>query len=475
MHCLTKRDSMTPPFRFFRHIKFLSLAAIILVVQAAMPWPGLQPLGITPANAQSAAPSAPAAASATSAPRLIDRVLAIVNTEVITESEVVRREQQFLANLRRQNIAAPNAELLRKEVLDRMINDRAMIQLARETGIRIDEPTIDRAVARIAEQNGLSIDGLRQQLQREGTSYARFRQEIREEIMLTRLREREVENRVQVSESEINTFIAAQGQEPKRVDEMLISQVLVRVGEDASRETVTAAQEKIRRAQADLRSGRPFADVAKAYSEAPDAAQGGSLGWRTRDLLPTLFVDAVANQKPGSVVGPIRSPAGLHLLLLEDRRSAMRLQEVPVHRVRHILVRIDNQNSEESARRRLQNIIRALEQGSDFAVLARDFSQDPGSMARGGELDWAYPGDLVPEFERVMFALPIGQVSEPVRTQFGLHLIQVLERKREPLTEERLRTAARLILREQKLQEALEEWTREVRANTYVEIKRDER
>ena len=415
------------------------------------------------------------AAQSSTAPRLLDRVVAIVNNEVITESELQRREQQFLANLARQNMAAPNPSLLRKEVLERMINDRALLQLARESGVRVDEQTLDRSIARIADQNGLTVAGLRQQLESEGVAFSRFRQDIREEIILTRLREREVDNRVQVSENEIDTFMAAQGQSIQRVEEFKIAQILIRVSENATPEELATAQAKLKQAQAELRGDKEFAEVAKGFSDASDAAQGGSLGWRSADRIPKLFMDAVKEMTKGQISAVLRSPNGFHLLQLEDRRSTLRSQEVTVHRVRHILVRVDAQITEDLARRRVLELRNRIEQGSDFGAIAREFSQDPGSAARGGELDLAYPGDLVPEFERAMAALPVGQVSEPVRSAFGVHLIQVLERRREPLTEQRLRAAVRQILREQKLDEALDEWTREVRANTYVEIKNGDR
>ncbi|MEY3981749.1 MAG: hypothetical protein RLZZ281_618 [Pseudomonadota bacterium] len=457
----------------------LSLLSIGAVAQAQLVAPSsssaqVNPLG-TGAQVRPLAPPAPTQGlRAPASPVLIDRVVAIVNREVITASELARRQKQFELNLRRQGIALPSPAVLREQVLDRMINDRALLQLARESGIRVDDQMLDRSITRIADQNGMNVAGLRNQLESEGISFASFRQDIREEIMLTRLREREVDNRLQISDSEVDTFLAAQGQSIQRVEEWKVAQILVRVSENPTKEELAAAQEKLKRVEDALRGPRTFAAVAKELSDAPDRDQGGSLGWRTRDRLPALFLDAVANLKPGETAKAVRSPNGFHVLQLEDKRSALRTQEVAVHRARHILIRVDAQVSEEQARRRVIDLRRRLDLGADFAQLARDFSQDPGSAARGGELDWAYPGDLVPEFERAMFGLQPGQISEPVRSVFGIHLIQLLERKREPLTEQRLRTAARLALRDRKLAEAVADWTREVRANAYVEIKRDD-
>jgi len=434
----------------------------------------VNPLGSGAQVRPLAPPSPSQGLKAPTSPLLIDRVVAIVNREVITASELARRERQFALNLRRQGAAVPSPASLREQVLERMINDRAMLQLARETGVRVDDVTLDRSISRIADQNGLSVAGLRNQLESEGVSFASFRQDIREEIILTRLREREVDNRLQISDSEVDTFLAAQGQSIQRIDELKVSQILVRVTETASKEEIATAQARLRQVEEALRSGRAFASVAREFSDSPDKDQGGDLGWRNRDRLPSLFLDAVASLEAGRISKTVRSPNGFHILRLDDKRSTLKTQEVAVHRARHILVRIDAQVSEEAARRRIVDIRRRIELGTNFAQMARDFSQDPGSARRGGELDWAYPGDLVPEFERAMFQLQPGQLSEPVRSVFGMHLIQLLERKREPLTEQRLRTAARMVLRDQKLAEAVSDWTREVRANAYVEIKRDD-
>jgi peptidyl-prolyl cis-trans isomerase SurA len=356
-----------------------------------------------------------------------------------------------------------------------MITDRAMLQLARETGIRVDEITLDRSIARIAEQNGVSVSGFRNQLESEGISFAAFREDVREEITLTRLREREVDNKLQITEAEVDTFLAAQGQSLQKTEEFKIAQILIRIPENPSPAVIAEAESRMKKAQEALRPPRSFASVVREFSDAQDREQGGSLGWRTRDRLPTLFLDAISGLKPGELSKPVRSPNGFHILQLEDQRSGLRTQEVAVHRARHILLRVDAQTSEDQARRRALELRRRIELGTEFGQVARDHSQDLGSAPRGGELDWAYPGDTVPEFEQAMVALSPGQISDPVRSAFGIHLIQLLERKREPLTEQRLRTAARLALRDEKLAQAVADWARDVRANAYVEIKRDDR
>jgi peptidyl-prolyl cis-trans isomerase SurA len=224
---------------------------------------------------------------------------------------------------------------------------------------------------------------------------------------------------------------------------------------------------------AQLKAGASFADLARAHSKGPAAAEGGSLGWRAVDRLPALFVQAVASAKPGAVVGPLKSPNGLHILRLDDRRAIAQGPLVNVQKARHILIRVDGQATEERALRRAQDLRQRIALGEPFETLAREFSQDPGSAVQGGVLDWAYPGDFVPEFERALDALSVGQVSGPVRSVFGFHLIELLERRREPLSQDRLRVAARLAIRERKVTEAVSDWMREVRANSYVEIRAD--
>ena len=408
----------------------------------------------------------------TSRPILIERVVAVVNSEVIVETELQRRIAQARQAIARSGQQPPPPRVLREQVLDRMINDLALLQRAAMTGVAIDEPTLDRAVARIADQNGLSVTGLRDQLEKEGVAFARFRQDIREEIMLTRLREREVDNRLRISDAEVDAFLAAQGQSLARVDEIKLAQILIPLPEKADAKTVEKAQQLASQIYDKAKAGEDFASLVTAHSAA-NTTNAGSLGWRSPDRLPSLFVNAVARLAPGQVAEPVRSANGVPVLKLEDRRSALQSQLVDVFKARHILIRVDAQISEQVALRRLDEVKRRMSLGERFETLAKEISQDPGSASRGGELDWAYPGDLVPEFERAALRLSPGQVSDPVRSVFGFHLIQMMERKREPLTEDRLKLVARMALRDRKLAEAVDEWTREVRANSYVEIKRD--
>jgi peptidyl-prolyl cis-trans isomerase SurA len=404
-------------------------------------------------------------------PVLLDRVVAIVNDQAIIESDLQRRIAQVRSNLQRSSQPIPPLPELRRQVIERMATDLALSQRASRLGITVDNTTLDRAIARLADSNGLTVTGLRNQLESEGVAFAQFREDIREEIVISRLREREVEDRLQISESEIDAYLAAQGQSLSQLQELRVSQILIPVAEDATTQARAAARSLAESLVAQLKAGASFADLAREHSKGTAAAEGGSLGWRAIDRLPALFVQAVASVAPGAVVGPLQSPNGLHLVKLDDRRLVSQGPVVSVHKARHILIRVDTQVSEERALRRAQDLRQRLTQGDSFDALAREFSQDPGSAAKGGALDWAYPGDFVPEFERALGELAVGQVSAPVRSVFGFHLIELLERRREPLSQDRLRVAARLSIREQKITEAVSDWMREVRANSYVEIR----
>jgi peptidyl-prolyl cis-trans isomerase SurA len=298
----------------------------------------------------------------------------------------------------------------------------------------------------------------------------------REQIMLTRLREREVDDKIQVSDSEIDLFLEAMKAAPGERTEYNISHILVRVPEQASPEQVDAARRRVEQALSQARAGGDFAQIAATYSNAPEALQGGALGWRAHDRLPELFADALEKLRPGEITPPLRSPAGFHLLKLVDRRvGGMSDAPIPQTRVRHILIRTSEAVSETEARRRLSDLRRRiLAKEADFGEMARVHSDD-ASSARGGELDWIYPGDTVPDFERAYQELQVGEISEPVRTQFGVHLIQVLERRSADMSTERKRLQARQVLRERKGDEAYTEWLRQLRDQSYVELRLEER
>jgi peptidyl-prolyl cis-trans isomerase SurA len=415
------------------------------------------------------------AASLAQGAALVDRIVAVVNKEVITYSQLNEAVAAAERQLSRQNTPAPARAVLERQMLERLILDKAQLQMARDIGIRVDELQLDRAVQRIAQNNNMTLAEFRRTLERDGVPFDAWREDLREQIMLNRLREREVGDKIQVSDSEIDLFLEDQKTNPTRV-EYNLSHVLVRIPEQASPEAIAAARARAEKAQAEARAGADFGRIAASYSDAADALSGGALGWRTRNRLPGLFAEALRAMKGGEVSEVLRSPAGFHVLKLLERRDAGG-GDAPVTqtRVRHILVRTNEVVSENEARRRLEDIRERVVNGSaEFAQMARVHSDD-ASAGRGGELDWVYPGDTVPDFERAMQELKVGEISPPVRTPFGYHLIQVLERRAADISPERRRLQARQALRERKSDEAFQEWLRQVRDRAYVELRLEER
>ena len=413
------------------------------------------------------------AQKAPGAPVLVDRVVAVVNSEVITSAELAERVKMVTQQLSQQGTPLPAADLLQKQVLERMIMDRLQLQLAKETGLRVDDLQLDRTVERLAERNKMSLSQFRQTLERDGIRFDKFREEIRDEILLSRLREREVDDRIVVTDNEVDYFLSQQAASPDLANEFNLSHIVLRLPEQASPEEVNRQRARAEGVLAQLRQGADFAKLAVAYSDAPDALQGGAMGWHARDRLPELYAKALDGLKPGEVSGIIRSPAGFHLIKLIDRRGGGAPAMVEQTHARHILVKTSEIVSAADAKRKLENLRDRIVHGADFAELARLNSDDPSSV-KGGDLGWIYPGDTVPEFEREMNSLKVGEVSQPFETPFGWHLVQVLARREAPVSGERKRQEARLILRERKADEAYQEWLRQLRDGAFVEYRTDD-
>ena len=411
------------------------------------------------------------------APRTLDSVVAVVNAEVITRQELMRQVEQVKRQLASRRIEVPAEDVLASQVLERMILDRAQLQMARDYGIRIDEAQLERTLAAIASERGMSVAQFRARAESEGVSWERVRRDIRNELLQSRLREREVDARVQVSEADIDAFLAERKQADSGDVEYEVSQILIRVAEGASADEI---QRRRARAEEVLgsasRPGSNFAALAASFSDASDAMSGGALGWRTAERLPQIFYEAIAKLKPDGVT-MVRSPNGFHVLKLTGQRTAGSNQSVsaPVTqtRARHILIRVGDNLGEAEARRRIEELRTRINAGADFADVARQHSVD-GTAGRGGDLGWILPGDTVSEFERAMNDLKPGDLSLPVRTPFGFHLIQVVERRQEAASPERIRTAARQALREQRIDETWQDWLRQLRDSTWVEYRTDE-
>lgn len=406
-------------------------------------------------------------------PQPADYIVAVVNSEPITNNEVRRRMVRYEQQLAQQGSAMPPRAQLAREVLDRLISEKAQLQVARETGVRVDDAVVDQAEQSVARQNGVDVADLRRRVQSDGMSVAQFREDLRTQIMLQRLRDRELQARVRVSDLDIDQYLREQGAGDPALTELGLAHILVALPENASEAQVAQAQAKAQQVLQRARAGEDFAKLARENSDASGAAQnGGLLPVRTADRLPPLFVDATRNLSEGGVSDLLRSQAGFHIVkLLEKRELGKTGISVTQTHARHILLRPSAQLTEQQARQRLADYKRRVQAGqADFAALARDHSQD-ASARNGGDLGWASPGMFVPEFEEVLDALSPGQIADPITTRFGVHLIQLLERRQAAMSPREQREVVRNLLRERKLDEAYVRWAQEVRGRAYVELR----
>lgn len=405
--------------------------------------------------------------------QLVGRIVAVVNNEVITQFDLNDRMRIVMQQLQKRGTPLPPQEVLEKQMLERIITDRVQLQLAKETGIRVDDLQLDKTLQRIAQENNMTVEAFRGTLEKDGVSFAKFREEIRDEIILSRLREREVENRITVSDGEVEGFLNSRAAQAGGEDEFNLAHILVRVPEQASPEQIQSKRAHAEQALAELKK-MDFAQVSASYSDAPEALQGGVLGWRAASRLPTLFLEAVNGLKPGETSAVLRSPNGFHILKLLDKRSKGGALIVQKTHARHILIKTSEIVSEIDAKNRTIQLKERLDNGANFAELARLHSED-GSASKGGDLGWLSPGETVPEFERSMDALKPGEISVPVKSPFGWHLIQVLERRSEDVSKERQTLLARQEIRARKADEAYENWLRQLRDQAFVEYRLEDK
>jgi peptidyl-prolyl cis-trans isomerase SurA len=452
--------------------RVIACAAIALVSTALL----AQPAPPTPAPG----PSAPAAsAPAARTPSLqnvtpLDRVVAIVNNEAVTQYDIDEQKRVVLEQMKAQKVTPPSNDVLEKQVLERLITERVLLQLAKEAGVRVDDVQVERTIERIAQENKLTPDQFRAMLGREGVPIAKYREDLRSELLVQRLREREVDSRVQVTDGEVDNFLQTIASQAGGDTEYRLAHILVLVPDQGTPDQIEARRRRAEEALRQIRGGADFGQVAAAFSDAPDALQGGSLGWRPPARLPSVFADPVLKMKPGDVSNVLRSASGFHIVKLLETRNRNAPTVVPQSHVRHILIKVNEITSESEAKARIDRIRERILAGEKFDEQARLNSED-ATAVKGGDLGWISPGDTVGEFERTMDGLKIGEVSQPVRTAFGWHIIEVLERRKQDVTTERQRDQARLALRQRKSDEAFEDWVRQMRDRAYVEIKADER
>jgi peptidyl-prolyl cis-trans isomerase SurA len=414
------------------------------------------------------ASSPPAAPAAQIVP--LDSIVAVVNEDVITRHDLDERYARAVKQLEARKTPLPPRAVLEKQILERMINDRIQLQLAAQTGIRVDDAMLDRAIDRIAAQNQMSLPQFRDAIAKEGIPFAKFREDIRDEIILSRLREREVDNKITVTEAEVDAYLDAQAKQGAD-DEYNTAHILIRIPENATTEQIQAAHAKAQKALDAIRSGADFAQVSATYSDSPNALEGGAMGWRRGSQIPSLFSQAIATLKPGETSDILRSNNGFHLLKLIDKREPNKSTIINQTHARHILIKTNEIVSESDAKNRLEQIRERIVNGTaTFEDMARQYSDD-SSASKGGDLGWLSPGETVPEFEHAMDALKPGEISQPIHSPFGYHLIQVLERRSQDVTKERQRALARQAIRDRKIEEAQEEWLRQLRDSAYVEYR----
>ena len=424
-------------------------------------------LGMAGVAAAHAADSKPAAAMATE----IDRIVVVVNEDVITRHELDERLNTIRQQLKKQGTALPATEELEKQVLERMVMDMLQLQFAKETGVRVDDTQLDKALERIAQQNHFaSLSEFRTKLTRDGVDFKKFREEIRSEIIATRLREREVESRLVVSENEIDNFLLTQAKQAGKGEELELAHILVLVPEQASADKIQARKQRAEQALAQLKSGNKFAQVAAGFSDAQDAMQGGNIGWRAAERIPAVFLEALQKMQPGDISPVLRSPNAFHIIKLINRRSKDEPVVITQTHARHILIKTSELTSENEAKNRLAEIKKRIEGGANFAEQAKLHSED-GSAAQGGDLGWASPGMFVPEFEKAMNALQPGQMSGLVQSEFGWHLIQVIERRNADVSVEQKRQRASAAIRAFKSDDAYQDWLRQLRDRAFVEYR----
>lgn len=400
----------------------------------------------------------------------VDGIVAIVNDDVITRIELDEQLRTVKAQLRQQRIAMPSDEVLKRQVLERMALERIQLQIARQVNIVVDDDALNQAINGIATQNGLSLTEFRSVLQDEGYDFTLFRENIRKEMTLVRLRQQNVDSRINITEQEIENFLAIQRRQGRSNDEYRIGHILFALPDGATPEQIAEVRARAEAVLQRLRAGEDFSEVAIAESDGQQALDGGDLGWRRANEIPTLFADLVPQMRVGDISDPIRSSSGFHIVRLADHRTAER-HIIEQTRARHILIKADELTDDEQARQTAGQLRERILAGADFAELAREYSDDRASGTRGGDLGWVEPGMMVPAFEQAMNALDPGEISEPVQSEFGWHLVEVLERRSHDATEEFSRDKARETIFRRKAEEEFAEWLRRLREEAYVEIR----
>lgn len=397
----------------------------------------------------------------------LDRIVAVVNDDAIMASELENRVAQARSQLASRGIAMPSIDVLRSQVLERMIIEQIQLQMAEQANLSIDDTELNRAVRGVAESNGMTLDQFADALEADGLSLAIVRNQVRREMLMRDLQQRRVASQVDISEREVERYLEQQGAISNV--RYRLAHILVALPQSPSPDQVSAAQRQAQELYAQLQNGADFAALAAAESDGGNALEGGDLGWRRGAEIPSVFADVVPALEVGQVSEPVRSPSGFHLVKLVDREGGSQQALIQEQRVRHILIGTNPNRDAQEARTLAEQTRQRIVSGEDFASVAQQVSDDRGSALNGGMLGWVRPGQMVPSFEEAMSRLPVGQVSQPVRSRFGYHLIEVLERRQQDVTDEAQRNRIRQTLFQRKVNDELEAWLQQIRAEAYVD------
>ncbi|CAH9018705.1 Chaperone SurA [Candidatus Nitrosacidococcus sp. I8] len=404
----------------------------------------------------------------------LDRIVAVVNDEAILESELEQTSQNIEAQLEAKGGPMPPTDILEKQVLERLVMQHLQLQLAERVGIRVSDDMLNEALKNIAQHNNLTLSEFRDKLKESSIPFSAFRENVREEITISQLHKREIEDRITISDAELDNFIATQKKQGNQDAQYHIAHILVAIPEASSPEEIQKAKKQAQQIIEKLRSGADFQKVAMSYSDGHQALEGGDLGWRKLSQLPTLFVDEIPKLKVGELSNPIRSPSGFHIVkLLEVKGDDVGEKLVPQVHARHILIRTDELKGDEEIELRLSELRQRALLGEKFTELARAHSEDKGSAIKGGDLGWVSPGEMVPQFEQVIYSLNPDEISEPFKTQFGWHIAQVVAKREKNMTDSYSRNKAKQELHARKAEENLEDWMRQLRDEAYVEYRLD--
>ncbi|WP_308363899.1 MULTISPECIES: peptidylprolyl isomerase [unclassified Microbulbifer] len=400
----------------------------------------------------------------------LDRVVAVVDDDVVMASELQQRLSTIVAQIQAQQVQAPPMDILRRQVLEQLIVERLMLQMANRAGVTVSEAELDQAIARVQQNMGASPEEFRESLEADGLSMKAFRQQIRQELLIRRVEQGSVNRRIQITDQDIDNFLRSKEGEFWKSPQYELGHILIPVNSSAPANEVTEAREKAEQLARQATEGADFRRLAIANSAGQNALSGGDLGWRKTVELPTLFADALDGLEVGDVTKPFRSDAGFHLLKIHAQRGSTE-QVVEQTKVSHILIKTSAIVSDDDAYNKLVELRQKILDGADFGKLARENSEDIGTMLQGGDLGWSTPGQFVPEFTQAMDNTPVGEVSMPFRSQFGWHILRVDGRRKQDMTDQYIRNQAANLLRNRRYEEEAQNWRREIRDQAFVDIK----